>query len=72
VRSELTDTDPGHIQGAVETHEYPRSQLTDRTRVNVSARRPPVSNILAVVLLCGLAILGIGIRPMAIAGRGKR
>jgi hypothetical protein len=33
-----------------------------------------VSNVIAgaVVLLCGLAILGIGIRPMAIPGRGKR
>ena len=34
-----------------------------------------VSNVLAgaVVLLCGLAILGIGIRPgMVISGRGKR
>jgi SPW repeat-containing protein len=33
-----------------------------------------VSNVIAgaVVLLCGLAILGIGIRPMAISGRSKR
>jgi hypothetical protein len=31
VRSELTNIDPCPFQGAVETHEHPRSQPTDRT-----------------------------------------
>jgi hypothetical protein len=31
VRSELGDIDPGPGGGAVNTHENPRSQLTDRT-----------------------------------------
>jgi hypothetical protein len=37
VRSELTDIDPGHFEGAVETHEHPRSQLTDRTITQLSS-----------------------------------
>jgi hypothetical protein len=65
VRSELTDTDPGHFQGAVETHEHPRSQPTDRT--TLSLVMTGITGFISLALLLTAQFAALGVHVVAVA-----